>query len=433
VARAPFDLRAGERVAGYTIDRAIGRGGSASVYRASHASLAEQVAFKVMHEHDPSGVGRPRFAREAALLKKLDHPHVVKMIDYGFTEAGLPYIVFELLRGRSLYAAIKRFGAFDPARAGRIALQLLEALGAAHEVGIIHRDIKPGNVYLCAGHDEDYAKLLDLGLAKALEGDGPETDTITGTGYRLGTPRYMSPEMARGQKVGAQGDLYALGLVLAEMISGEPVVKGNVQVDVLMAHGGPTPLSVDAEVAASPFANVIERALAKPLDVRYRTALQMHADIEAALAFHERALQVARMVGDYQRRQGTADLQPTLALEDPAELVGGDADGSETDELPPEGDAARVEEAPTTQRIPEAMTEDAGLPAPVPAASSSAAATQPMVRDRIPPGPSEGWERGLESGATRPAIASRRTGLVLVALALVALAVLLGWLGSGSL
>ncbi|MEQ9318439.1 MAG: serine/threonine-protein kinase, partial [Polyangiaceae bacterium] len=255
--RAPFDLRPGETVAGYTIDRAVGRGGSASVYRATHPSRSEQVAFKVMHEHDPSGVGRPRFAREAALLQKLDHPHVVQMLDYGFTEAGLPYIVFELLRGRSLFAAIKRFGAFDPSRAGRITLQLLSALGAAHQLGIIHRDIKPGNVYLCAGHDGDYAKLLDLGLAKALEGDGPETDTITGTGYRLGTPRYMSPEMARGQKVGAQGDLYAMGLILAEMLAGEPVVKGNVQVDVLMAHGSATPITVDRAVTESPFASVI--------------------------------------------------------------------------------------------------------------------------------------------------------------------------------
>ena len=343
MARAPFDLRSGERVAGYTIDRAVGRGGSASVYRANHPSHADQVAFKVMHEHDPSGVGRPRFAREAALLQKLDHPHVVKMFDYGFTESGLPYIVFELLRGRSLFAAVKRFGAFDPTRAGRITLQLLSALGAAHQLGIIHRDIKPGNVYLCAGHEGDYAKLLDLGLAKALEGDGPETDTITGTGYRLGTPRYMSPEMARGQKVGAQGDLYAMGLVLAEMLAGEPVVKGNVQVDVLMAHGSATPIAVDEMVTASPFAAVIRRALAKDLGVRYRTAVQMHADVEAALTYHERAVQIARMMGDYPLQGGTADLQPTLALDDPPPAVGGiEANGSDTDELPPEASVEQL-------------------------------------------------------------------------------------------
>ena len=371
------------------------------MYRATHPSLPEEVAFKVMHEHDPSGVGRPRFAREAALLQKLDHPHVVKMLDYGFTEAGLPYIVFELLRGRSLFAAIKRFGAFDPTRAGRIALQLLDALGAAHQLGIVHRDIKPGNVYLCSGHDGDFAKLLDLGLAKALEGDGPETDTITGTGYRLGTPRYMSPEMARGQKVGAQGDLYALGLVLAEMLAGEPVVKGNIQVDVLMAHGSAAPIAVDEVVKASPFASVIARALAKDLAVRYRTAMQMHADVQAALTYHERALQIARMVGDYQLQGGSADLQPTLALEEPA---GPELAGSDTDEIPPEPDAGRVDDAPTTQRMPEVRDDG-----PTPERPAT-----PLAPDEPAATPSP----------------SRRTGVILVALAILALVGILGWLAT---
>ena len=406
--RAPFDLRPGETVAGYTIDRAVGRGGSASVYRATHPSRSEQVAFKVMHEHDPSGVGRPRFAREAALLQKLDHPHVVQMLDYGFTEAGLPYIVFELLRGRSLFAAIKRFGAFDPSRAGRITLQLLSALGAAHQLGIIHRDIKPGNVYLCAGHDGDYAKLLDLGLAKALEGDGPETDTITGTGYRLGTPRYMSPEMARGQKVGAQGDLYAMGLILAEMLAGEPVVKGNVQVDVLMAHGSATPITVDRAVTESPFASVIERALAKDLGVRFRTAVQMHADVEAALTFHERAVQLARMVGDYQLQGGSADLQPTLALEEPIrnEAVSGvELSGSDTDEIPPERPfVSPVDDAPTTQRMPERVEIDDAVP------------VSPVARPTPARAP--------------PQASSRRTGAILVVVAMAALVAILGWLAT---
>lgn len=406
MARAPFDLRPGDQVAGYVIGRAVGRGGSASVYQATHPSFPGQVAFKVMHEHDPSGVGRPRFAREAALLHKLDHPHVVKMLDYGFTEAGLPYIVFELLRGRSLFAAIKRFGAFDPTRAGRIALQLLSALGAAHQLGIIHRDIKPGNVFLCAGHEDDHAKLLDLGLAKALEGEGPETDTITGTGYRLGTPRYMSPEMARGQKVGAQGDLYAMGLVLAEMLAGEPVVKGNVQVDVLMAHGSATPIAVDEAVRASPFAAVIERALAKDLDVRFRTAVQMHADVEAALTYHERAVQIARMVGDYQLRAGTADLQPTLALEDPnPPSAHADPASSDTDEIPPDP-ALPVEDPPTTQRMSD--RED--------------------LVHALEPGPSA--HPAPVGSAAGSAARSRRVGAILVLLALAALVAILGWLGT---
>jgi serine/threonine protein kinase len=415
VGRAPFDLRPGDQVAGYTIERAVGRGGSASVYRATHPRLAEPVAFKIMHEHDPSGVGRPRFAREAALLKKLDHPHVVEMIDYGFTESELPYIVFELLRGRSLYAAIKRLGPFDPVRVGRIALQMLDALGAAHALGIVHRDIKPGNVYLCAGHDEDFAKLLDLGLAKALEGEGPETDTITGTGYRLGTPRYMSPEMARGQKVGAAGDLYAMGLVMAEMLAGEPVVKGNVQVDVLMAHGNTKALPLDDVIERSAFAAVIRRALAKELDVRYRTALQMRVDVETALAMHQRVHQVTRMVGDPAVGLGegaTADLVPTFSLDDPGTL---DMSPSQTDELPPDERGESEEEPPTTERMPQRV-----------AAPPSLAPSQPPSAP-LPVGFSSPPSAGEPA---RPPSRGRLVGIVLVGVALVVLVAILGWIGS---
>lgn len=392
--RAPFDLRPGDQVAGYTIECAIGRGGSASVYRASHPQHAELVAFKIMHEHDPSGVGRPRFAREAALLQKLDHPHVVKMTDYGYTESDLPYIVFELLRGRSLYAAIKRLGPFDPMRVGRIALQLLDALGAAHALGIIHRDIKPGNVYLCAGHEHDYAKLLDLGLAKALEGDGPETDTITGTGYRLGTPRYMSPEMARGQRVGAAGDLYAMGLIIAEMLTGDPVVKGNVQVDVLMAHGNDRPLPLDDAIERSPFASVIRRALAKAQDVRYRTALQMHADVQAAVAMYERALEVSQMVGMSPTASlDDGDMQATLTLGQARASAATDASDTDTDELPPQQHVSD-EAPPTTERMPLVDAAPVAMP-----------------------------------GAPR-APARRAVGLVLVGVAVICLVAILGWLGA---
>ena len=302
---APFDFRPGDVVAGHRIKRAVGRGGSASVYQAVSPKGFGEVALKIMHEHDPSGNGRARFAREAALLHKLEHPHIVRLFDYGFTEAELPFLALELLRGRSLYAAIHRRGAFEPDTAARITLQMLSALGAAHDVGIIHRDIKPGNIYLCSDDGED-ARLLDLGLAKALEGDGVEIDTITGTGYRLGTPRYMSPEMARADKVGPQGDLYSLGLVFAEMLAGVPVVKSNVQIDVLVAHASKEPLPLEAAVRDSGFAGVIERALSKDESVRYRTALQMYEDLRAVLT----------------RRQTIAgSLPPTPSLEERAKAI----------------------------------------------------------------------------------------------------------------
>jgi hypothetical protein len=310
VVRAPFDIRVGETVAGFRVEKVIGRGGSANVYRAAPVGGGESVALKIMHEHDPSGVGRKRFAREAALLKKLQHRHIVKMFDYGYIDAGLPYIVFELLHGRALKSAILRAGEFTNERVGRISLQLLDALEVAHNMGIIHRDIKPQNVFLRAGEEHDHALLLDLGLAKAMEGDGVETKTITGTGYRLGTPRYMSPEMARGDMAGAPGDLYAMALIMAEMIAGHPVVQAVAQIDVLLAHAGDEALPLPPQVRDSPFFGVIQRALAKDLKVRHRTALQMRADVQAAHDLQTRAVAMAERLDAV-----GGDMAPTLALE----------------------------------------------------------------------------------------------------------------------
>ena len=312
MAQAPYDLSIGETVAGYRIDKLIGRGGSATVYEARKVEppdprLAGSVAFKVMHEHDPSGIGKQRFAREAALSQKLEHPHVVRLLDYGYTDREWPFIVFELLRGLSLKAAIRQRGPFDVPTTARFTLEILAALAAAHELGIIHRDIKPANVFLHRTEQGEAVRVLDLGLAKALFGDGVEVQTLTGTGYRLGTPRYMSPEMARGQKVGLAGDLYAVALLMAEMITGQPVVRGQSQVELLLAHSEDTPLPLDEEVCRSPFHGVILRGLAKDVQVRYHTAMQMRADVEAALMLHERLPDLAAAQAAF-----APDMAPTM-------------------------------------------------------------------------------------------------------------------------
>jgi serine/threonine-protein kinase len=275
-----FDYRAGDQVAGsYLVIRPIGLGASAAVYRAKHLARSGHVALKVMHETDPSGVGKQRFEREAALVQKLRHPHVVQLLDYGHTEAGQPFIAFELLEGSSLRQVIKGEAPLEPLRIARVALEVLDALDAAHRLGIVHRDIKPANIFMST---HGSARVLDFGLAKALFGEEQELlETLTRTGYRLGTPRYMSPEMARGHRAEEPSDVYSFGLVMAEMIAGSPIVAGNSQIDVLMAHASADQLALGPAVMSSPFAAVVQRAVAKSLAVRYPSAMQMRADVVA--------------------------------------------------------------------------------------------------------------------------------------------------------
>jgi len=302
----PFDFRRGDLVAGaYRIEGPIGLGGSASVYRAAPLDGTETVALKVMHETDPSGVGQQRFEREAALMQKLQHPHVVPVHDFGHTEQGLPFIVLTLLQGRSLGWVLKYEGAMDVTRVFGVAQPVLSALIEAKAMGIVHRDIQPEDA-------ADGVQVLDFGLAKALQGDELLTSTLTATGYRLGTPRYMSPEMARGQKANEASDLYSLALVLAELIAGRPMVGATSQIDVMMAHGSDEALVLPEPVLRSPLGSVIQRALAKSLKVRYRTAVQMRADVDAAMV-HAR-LQAMADKGQLQW-SASADLAPTLVFD----------------------------------------------------------------------------------------------------------------------
>jgi len=361
VTEASFDLEAGDVVASaYRIEGPIGLGGSASVYRATPLDGREAVALKVMHETDPSGVGRQRFEREAALMQKLQHPNVVPVKDFGHTEQGLPFIVLTLLEGHSLGWVLKHAGALPVERVGRITVQVLSALVEAHGMGIVHRDIKPANIFLCAGDDDD-VQVLDFGLAKALQGDELLTSTLTATGFRLGTPRYMSPEMARGQKANEASDLYSLGLVMAELLSGRPLVDARTQIDVLMAHGSDVAFILPDVVLQSPLCGVIQRALAKSLEVRYRTAVQMLADVEAALL---RARLEALAAKGQVRWDASADLAPTL-------VYGGD-ESVEDATLPvvPPAPAASAEAAPGDGSGPSAPP---GPPAGVAAPGAAAA------------------------------------------------------------
>lgn len=222
----------------YRIVGTIARGGMGKVYRAEQQPLGRLVALKVLNpnytgENDPEF--HKRFFLEASIASKLTHPNTVTIFDYGKTDDDVFYIAMELLEGRTLHRALREEGPFPPDRAMHIARQICRSLREAHGLGVIHRDLKPANVYLVQHGDEsDFAKVLDFGLVKNLDEKGGEE--LTQTGLFMGSPKYMSPEQIRGEKVDGRVDVYALGVILFEMLSGKvPFDRAN-SVNILMAH-----------------------------------------------------------------------------------------------------------------------------------------------------------------------------------------------------
>jgi serine/threonine-protein kinase len=267
----------------YRIVRQLGRGGFGAVYEAEHSVIGRTVALKVLHRHIAGNAdARQRFLREARLAQELEHPVIVRALESGTTPDGTAYIAYELLEGQSLKERLKQ-GALGWRQTGDILLQLLEALAHAHGHGIVHRDLKPENVFLCPSTSDRRirVKLLDFGIAKAV--DEKTMAKLTATGEAIGTPRYMSPEQLRGEKLDGRSDLYALGILGAEMISGERFGAGKPGVDMLFAHLSPSPLELAAAAVRSSFGPALTHAVRKDRADRFTSASDMHAAITSVM------------------------------------------------------------------------------------------------------------------------------------------------------
>jgi eukaryotic-like serine/threonine-protein kinase len=262
----------------YRIDAVVGSGGMSTVYRAFDTVLERPVAIKLMHRDIARDSDQlERFRREARAVAQLNHPHIVQIIDAG-EEGATPYIVFEYVEGETLKQRIRRLGRLPVPEAVAYAIEVARALDAAHARHIVHRDVKPQNVLIDL---EGSAKVTDFGIARTLDEDG-----LTSDGRVLGTTDYVSPEQALGHPVGPQSDIYSLGVVLFEMLTGDVPFHGENQVTVAMKHVREDLPDVQIrrpEVSAA-LAAVIERATAK--DGRRRTpdAGALIADLEDALA-----------------------------------------------------------------------------------------------------------------------------------------------------
>lgn len=266
----------------YSIVEPIGRGGMATVYRARHRNLGRDVALKVLDSRREISTG-VRFEREARNSARLDHPGIVRVTDYGTAIDGNRYIAMDLIDGPTLRDAIADEGAFSLGRAVWVATSLLEALAHAHDKGVLHRDIKPGNVMF---NDRNDVVLIDFGLSH-LEDDAP----LTALGTCVGSPSYLSPERLLGEDYDERADVYAVGIILYEMLAGRRPHLGNepMQIATMQIQATPPDLrslrsSVSAELAA-----VVHKAMAKNPSDRFASA----RDMLVALRLADRSSSVA--------------------------------------------------------------------------------------------------------------------------------------------
>jgi eukaryotic-like serine/threonine-protein kinase len=266
----------------YRLEASIGSGGMAQVFRGQDTTLDRQVAIKILapqFARDPSFV--ERFRREAQAAARLNHPNIVNVYDTG-VDGDTNYIVMEYVEGRTLAEYLTRGGTLAPRKAAEIAEKVAEALAAAHAQGVIHRDIKPANIMVTR---DGRVKVMDFGIARLVAGP----DTVEQTAAVLGTAAYLSPEQAQGQTVDARSDLYSLGIVLYEMVTGKPPFTGDSAMAVAYKHVQETPLppsSLNADVPPRLDA-VVMRALAKNPANRYQSAGEFRDDLMRVIGGQE--------------------------------------------------------------------------------------------------------------------------------------------------
>jgi len=277
--REALELR---NIGRYELERRVGGGGMGEVWAAFDRTLKQRVALKTVRGYEPGSSAVVRLEREVRALAELTHPNTVRVFDHGVTEDGLWYYAMELLHGENLRELVLREGPIDTRRLLRIAGPVLRALGEAHDKGIIHRDIKPDNVFVAElGGERDVPKLLDFGIAQPLMGDEPE---LTSPGWLVGTPAYMAPEVIAGRPADMRSDIYSFGATLYFALSGKlpfPDLSGEALFDAHRDRVAP-PLSSAAPGPISPeLERVIERCMAKNPAERYSSAQVLHDELRS--------------------------------------------------------------------------------------------------------------------------------------------------------
>jgi serine/threonine-protein kinase len=317
----------------YEAVRLLGEGGMGRVYLARQVDLGRQVVVKVMHDHiaaDPKF--RERFQRETLLMARFQHPYVVTLYDASLNDPQGPCIIMEYIRGITLDTLLHRNGRLGAPRVNRLLSQLCEALQAAHTEGIIHRDLKPANL-MVVDPDTPYEKIkvMDFGLAKLVDAPSMHKSLDTGADFAVGTPGYISPEQVRGDEMDHRCDLYSVGIILYELLTGRLPFSGAETMDVLLAHATePPPSFVDSGasgwVSAAVEAVVVSCLAKNPAD-RPGSARELAERFEAALA-HEPLLAppdgapVPATEGDGKSQETPIDAQTNVIADfDPGAVI----------------------------------------------------------------------------------------------------------------
>lgn len=329
----------------YHVLRRLGEGGMGRVYLSEHVSMGRMCAIKVMHpslRSDPEAVGR--FRREAANAGRINHANVAAMYDCGETGDRLIYLAMEYVPGDSLATLLKWTGEFPPRRAVSIAAQVADGLAAAHKLGIVHRDLKPDNIIVARSKEgDDLAKVVDFGIAKATRG---ESQTVTRTGFVVGTYHYMSPEQMIGEAVDGRSDLYSLGCILYEMLVGRRLFEGSTGEAVFtqrLTQPPPRPREVNPQVPRA-LDDLVVKLLARSREERFQSAEELR-DTLLALPAEQVASLGRRLITplrELSARRGVAA----------AQVPPGDATPAPAPDAPAPDAPAPDARAPTVSALP---------------------------------------------------------------------------------